>query len=206
MKKRIIIAALTSSILFYMLSSCYNNKEDILALPEVSFRKEIVPIVTSGSCGCHNTSVTIRALLFSDQRKNEIYYDAILARREQLKVMSTGGEHPGGGEIYFSASEKNTVRRWILEGGKDDGAGCTITGAVTYTKDIEPIYNTSCKGGTCHGGAAPPLNYDKFVANESRLKIMIASGGTLGHPGGAISLTTCSVNKMTEWINQGMPK
>lgn len=206
MKKRIIVAALTSSMLFYMLSSCYNNKEDILALPTVSFRKEVVPIVTSGSCGCHNTSVTIRALLFSDQRLNVIYYDAILARRAQLETMANGGPHPGEGEIYFSESEKNIIKRWISEGAKDDEPGCVVPAKVTYTNDILPIYNTSCKGGTCHGGVAPVLDYNAWVANKNRLLIMIESGGALGHPGGPMSLTVCSASKIDAWIKQGMPQ
>jgi hypothetical protein len=206
MKKSIIIAAVITSMMMYMLSSCYKNKEDIQALPEVSFRKEVVPIVTGGPCGCHNTSVTIRALLFSDQRLNVIYYDAILARKTQLSTMANGGEHPGGGNISFSQSEKNLIKRWIAEGGNDDGAGCTVTGAQTYTRDILPIYNSSCKGGTCHGGIAAPIDYTKMVAKKDVLVSILNSGGSLGHPGGALSLTTCTINKFKEWINQGQPQ
>jgi hypothetical protein len=206
MKKRIILAAVATSMLVYLLSSCYNNKEDILALPKVSFRKEVVPIVTAGPCGCHNTSVTIRALLFSDQRLNVIYYDAILARRAQLEVMANGGQHPGGGEIYFSQSERNTIKRWINEGANDDGSGCTVTGAQTYTKDILPIYTTSCKGGTCHGGIAAALDYNKFVATKNALTTILNTNGSQGHPGGALSLSTCTVNKFKEWIAQGQPQ
>jgi len=206
MKKSIIIAAVITSMMMYVLPSCYRNKEDILALPEVSFRKEVVPIVTGGPCGCHNTSVTIRALLFSDQRLNVIYYDAILARKTQLAAMANGGEHPGQGNIAFSQSEKNLIKRWIAEGGNDDGAGCTVTGAQTYTKDILPIYNSSCKGGTCHGGIAAPIDYAKMVVKKDALLTIMNSGGNQGHPGGAISLTTCTVNKFKEWINQGQPQ
>ena len=206
MKNRIIIAAVITSMMMYMLSSCYKNKEDLQALPQVSFRKEVVPIVTGGPCGCHNTSVTIRALLFSDQRLNVIYYDAILARKTQLETMANGGEHPGGGNISFSQSEKNLIKRWIAEGGNDDGAGCTVTGAQTYTRDILPIYNSSCKGGTCHGGIAAPVDYNKMVAKKDVLLTILNSGGNQGHPGGALSLTTCTINKFKEWINQGQPQ
>lgn len=206
MKKRIVIAAVMTSMMVYMLSSCYRNKEDVLALPKVSFRKEVVPIVTAGPCGCHNTSVTIRAVLFSDQRLNIIYYDAILARKTQLSVMANGGEHPGAGNISFSLSEKNLIKRWIDEGGNDDGAGCTVTGVQTYTTNIFPIYNTSCKGGTCHGGLAAPLDYNKMVAKKSVLLDMMNSGGNTGHTGGPISLTTCTINIFKEWIAQGQPQ
>lgn len=56
---------MTTSMLVYMLSSCYQNKEDIIALPKVSFRAEVVPIVTAGPCGCHNNGIGTRAVQFS---------------------------------------------------------------------------------------------------------------------------------------------
>ncbi len=204
---RIIIAAAMTSMLVYMLSSCYRNKEDILELPRVSFRNEVVPIVTAGPCGCHNTSVTIRAVLFSDQRTNTIFYDAILARRSQFATWVNGGTHPGGGAIDFSPSEKEVIRKWIAQGEPfDDGAGCTVTGTQTFTRDILPIYNTSCKGATCHGGIAVTLDYNKMVAVKSTLTTIMNSGGAQGHNGGALSLTTCTINKFKEWIAQGQPQ
>ena len=111
MKQRIVLAAVATSMMMYLLTSCYKNKEDIQALPKVSFRKEVVPIVTAGPCGCHNTSVTVRAVLFSDNRTNTIYYDAILARKSQFEAWVNGGTHPGGGEIDFSPSEKNLIKK-----------------------------------------------------------------------------------------------
>jgi hypothetical protein len=209
MKKKIIIAAAMTSMVMYMLSSCYRNKEDILALPRVSFRNDVVPIVTAAPCGCHNTTgATIRAVIFSDSRINTIYYDAILARKGQLDTMSRfAGKHPGGGGIEFSASEKNIIQQWIAQGEPyDDGSGCTVSGNLTYTADILPIYNSSCKGGTCHGGIAAALDYTKLVAKKDVLQTMMNSGGNTGHPGGAISLTTCTINKFKEWIAQGQPQ
>jgi hypothetical protein len=205
MKKSIIIAAVMTSMMLYLLSSCYRNKEDILALPKVSFRKEVVPIVTAGPCGCHNNAYNIRVVLFSNQLTNTIFYDAILARKTQLGVMANGGEHPGAGNISFSQSEKNLIKRWIDEGGEDDGAGCTVTGAQSFTRDIEPVYKTTCKGGTCHGGIAVNLDHPKMVEKKSILSAIMNSGGNSGHPGGALSLTTCTINKFKEWIAQGQP-
>ena len=207
MKNKIILAAVVTSMMVYMLSSCYKNKEDILELPRVSFRNEVVPIVTAGPCGCHNTSVTVRAVLFSDQRTNTIYYDAILARRSQFEAWVNGGSHPGGGEIDFNPSEKNIIKRWIAQGDPyDDGAGCTVTGALSYTRDIGAIYTSSCKGATCHGGIAATLDYTKMVTVKDKLTSIMNSGGSTGHPGGALSLTTCTINKFKEWIAQGQPQ
>jgi hypothetical protein len=49
MKKSLILAAMACSMMFYLLSSCYKNKEDIREIPRVSFRAEVVPIVTAGA-------------------------------------------------------------------------------------------------------------------------------------------------------------
>ena len=204
MKKGVIIAAMASSMVIYLLSSCYKNNEDIQSIPRVSFRAEVVPIVTSGACGCHNNGTT-NQVRFSF--KDTIFYDAISSRVSLFGAWVNGGIHPGGGNIDFNPNEKAIVKEWVEQGAPyDDGAGCTVPTVVTYTKDIVPIYNTSCKGGACHGGLGPTLDYNKMVANVDKLTAMMNSGGATGHPGGPLSLSTCVANTFTVWINNGMPK
>ncbi len=209
MKKTIILAAMMTSMVVYLLSSCYKNKEDILEVPRVSFRQEVVPILTAAPCGCHNTSgATIRAVLFSDPKNKVIFYDAILGRKAYLDSMSRlTGKHPGGGGIEFAPNERDIVRKWIAQGDPyDDGAGCTVTGTITYTRDISPIYTSSCKGATCHGGIAVALDYNKLVTEKAALTTIANSGGAQGHKGPVLSLTTCTSNKIKEWIAQGQPQ
>lgn len=194
--------AMMTSLLTYMLSSCYKNKEDILALPKVSFRSDVVPIIVGGGCGCHNNGASQRAVQFS--HADTIFYDGILARVGLFNSwINSGGIHPGGGAIDFKANEKTIIRRWIEEGAKDDGGGCTVTGAITYTANIAPIYATTCKGSTCHGGIQAALNYSSMVDKKDAITIMMNSGGAVGHPGGTLSLSTCTVNTFSEWITQG---
>ena len=204
MKTRIIMTAAVMSMLIYALSSCYRNKEDILALPQVSFRADVVPIITSGGCGCHNNGIGSRAVQFS--HFDTVFYDAILARVSLLNTWVNGGTHPGGGLIDFNPNDKTVIQKWISQGGKDDGGGCTVTGAVTYTANIFPIYSVTCKGSTCHGGLAVVLDYNKMVAKQSVLTTMMNSGGAVGHPGGTISLSTCTVNVFKAWLAQGQPQ
>ncbi len=204
MKKKILLTAMITSMLIYALSSCYRNKEDITALPRVSFRSEVVPIVTAGPCGCHNNGTT-RAIQFS--HLDTIFYDAILGRVGLFKTWVNGGTHPGGGAIDFAPNEKNIVKRWLDQGDPyDDGSGCTVSGNLHYTTDIFPIYSVTCKGSTCHGGIAITLDYNKMVANKIIISTMMNSNGSQGHPGGTLSLTTCTINKFKEWIRQGMPQ
>ena len=201
MNKIILTAVAVSTLLVYA-SSCYNNKEDVLALPQVSFRTEVVPIVTSGPCGCHNNGQGQRAVQFSHY--DTIFYDAILTKVNLFNTWVNGGAHPGGGVIDFSPNEKLVVKRWIDQGAKDDAAGaCPLVAAPKYTTNIVPIYNTSCKGGTCHGGLGPVLDYSKMVAKKSVISEMMNSGGTSGHPAGPISLSSCTINIFKDWIAQG---
>lgn len=204
MKKGILIAVVISILLVYV-SSCYNNKEDILSLPQVSFRGEVVPIVTAGPCGCHNNGVGTRAVQFSHD--DTIFYDAILSRVSLFQAWVNGGTHPGGGVIDLSANEKLIIKRWIDQGAKDDAAGaCPVVGSPKYSIDIVPIYTTTCKGSTCHGGLGPILDYNKMVADKNIISNMMNSGGNSGHPAGPISLSSCTINIFKDWIAQGQPQ
>jgi len=195
---------MASSMIFYLLSSCYKNKEDIQSIPKVSFRQEVVPIVTAGACGCHNNCTTGQARFSC---KDTIFYDNISSKVALFDKWVHGGTHPGGGNIYFTANENAVVKKWVEQGEPyDDGSGCTVPTVVTYTTNIVPIYNTTCRGGACHGGLGPNLDYNLMVANKDKLTAMMNSGGASGHPGGPISLSTCVTNTFIAWINQGMPK
>jgi len=204
MKKKIIIAAVITSMMIYMLPSCYKNKEDILALPTVSFRGDVVPIVAAGGCGCHNNGVGTRVVQFS--HADTIFYDAILARAYVLDTMARLDKHPGAGVISFTANQKSIITKWVSEGAKDDGGGCTVSGAITYTAKILPVYTTTCKGSTCHGGIAINLDYNKMVADKDNLVTIMNSGGNSTHKGGTLSLSSCTVKLFTEWIAQGQPQ
>ena len=193
-----------TSMLMYVLSSCYKNKEDVLALPTTSFRTDVVPIMVAGACGCHNNGQGQRAVQFS--HADTIFYDAILGRVSLFKAWVNGGTHPGAGAVDFTTAQKNIIKKWIDEGAQDDGGGCTVTGAITYTKNILPLYTTSCKGSTCHGGIAIALDYSRIVSNKATLTNMMGSAGATGHPGGTLSLSSCTVKLFNEWIAQGQPQ
>jgi len=163
-----------------------------------------VPIVTAGGCGCHNNGIGTRAVQFS--HADTIFYDAILARVGLFTAWVNGGTHPGGGNVDFKANDKATIRQWIAEGAKDDGGGCTVAGVITYTKNILPIYTTTCKGSSCHEGLSVKLDYNRMVADKAILTTMMNSGGATGHLGPVLSLSTCVVNTFKEWIAQGQPQ
>jgi len=81
----------------------------------------------------------------------------------------------------------------------DNTSTCDTT-AVTYTKDIQPILNSSCTG--CHGsGSQYPLNTYAAAKAENDKSITKTANGSM--PQGSSPLSDCKVNKFRAWKNQG---
>jgi hypothetical protein len=187
-------------------SSCYKNyyditEETLASINNVSFRGDVVPIITSGACGCHNNGTT-RQVQFTNGR-DTIYYSAILSRSGILGNMANGEAHPGEGSIFFTPSQAAIIKKWVQQGAKDDYVAPPITGSVTYSLHIVPIYKTDCKGSSCHGGVAAALDYTSLKAAEPVIKEMMGSQGASGHPGGTLSISSGSAGTFLAWIAQG---
>lgn len=224
MNKKILITVMISALLVYI-SSCYNNKEDILSLPTISFTNDVLPIFTGDNCGCHNYS---NANSSSPNEVRFTYFDttfgtggvvvsvarivntsAIIARIDTIGKWVNGlVGHPGAGIVDFTPDQKTIIKAWIAQGPPYDrgGSSCNVSGAVTYTSNILPIYNTTCKSANCHEGKGPQLTYSLLVSKQSTLTAMMNSAGASGHPGGVIGLTSCIVNTFKAWIAQGQPQ
>ena len=223
MYKKISIAVAITTLLVYA-SSCYNNKEDIPTLPRISFLGEVVPIMTSGGCGCHNNvnanASNNNAFPFTRfdtvwdgttilKINRTVFYDGIIARVDTFRLWVNGFiGHPGGGIVDFTPGQKAVVKAWIDQGPPYDGGGiaCVVPANIRYTTNILPIYNTTCKSSGCHGGRGPVLDYPKLVADKNILINMMGSGGSSGHPGGVIGLSSCIVSKFQAWIAAGQPQ
>jgi hypothetical protein len=206
MKKSLIYLAVFGGIILY--SACYNNKKDIslptaTSLASISFRDDIVPIMTSGACGCHNNGTTT-AVQFTN--KDTVYFGTILARSGVYNDMANGKDHPGEGGIFFTPSQVALIKTWISQGAKDNYVPPAITGPVTYSINIVPIYKTVCKGSACHGGLGPTLDYAKMTTDKADISKMMASAGANGHKGGAISIDGSTTATFLAWIAQGLPQ
>jgi hypothetical protein len=216
-KKILIIMIMMSTVALYV-SSCYNNKEDIPALPKVSFLGEVVPIMTSGACGCHNNvnanTATGNAVPFSkpDTVVNGVIVKrvetgAIVARIDTMVKWANGSiPHPGGGNVDFTPNQKQIIKAWKAQGQPYDGgaATCDLTVTIKHSTHIQPIYLSTCKSAGCHGGRGPVLDYAKMVADKNTLTLMMNSGGSSGHPGGNVPLTSCTIDTFKKWMIDGM--
>jgi hypothetical protein len=205
MKIRLITIASFATLVTIAFSSCYKNKADIETLPMVSFRSEVVPIVTAGGCGCHNNGVASAAVQFS--HLDTVFYPTILARVTNFKDMiADPSKHPGDGNVHLTDAQKIIMQNWIAQGAKDDGGGCVVSGAITYNANFLPIYNSTCKSATCHGTVSPVLTYTLLLSDKAVLTAMMKSGGATGHPGPVLSLNSCTTNTILTWIAQGQPQ
>ncbi len=212
MKKIFILPLIIVTIVAF--SSCYRNYYDVTdatlaSINNVSFRNDVVPIMTSGACGCHNNenandTSKRKQIPFSNPKTSEIFYSAIQSRSTILNTMANGGLHPGEGSIFFTPSQAAIVKAWVAQGAKDDYTPPPITGNITYLTNIVPIYRTDCKGGSCHGGLAVALDINVMIAKQTELKAMMSSLGATGHPGGPISVAPLSAATFLAWIAQGL--
>jgi hypothetical protein len=223
MFKSISITVVIATLILYA-SSCYNNKKDVVSLPRVSFLGEVVPIITADGCGCHSNvnanSSNNNAFPFTRfdtvwdgttilKVNRTVFYDGIIARVDTFRLWVNGTiGHPGGGIVDFTPGEKRIIKAWIDQGQPYDGGGsaCVISPTINFHTDILTIYNTTCKSSGCHGGRGPVLDYPTLVANKNTLVTMMGSGGSTGHPGGVIGLSSCISAKFIAWINAGQPQ
>ena len=201
------LIVLSGVVLF---AACYNNKKDVsltaaTSINGVSFRDDVVPILISGACGCHNNGLTT-AVQFS--HADTLFYGTMLARSGVYANMiaNPASGHPGEGGIFFSPAQDSLISRWITQGAKDNYTPPAITGPVTYTTNIVPIYKSVCKGASCHGGLGPTLDYATLVKDKSAVSTMMSSSGSNGHPGGTLSLDGTTTATFLAWIAQGMPQ
>ena len=223
--KKILVTTIVGAILIAYISSCYNNKADILSLPKVSFLGDVVPIMTSSGCGCHNNAnaqgSNYNAYPFTRfdttygaggvvlNITTRIDYAAIIGRVDTLGKWANGLiGHPGGGAIDFTERQREIIKKWVAQGPPYDGGGaaCDVSGAIKYSTHILPIYNTTCKSSGCHGGRGPVLDYSKMIADKNILLNMMNSGGSSGHPAGVVGLTSCTTKTFLAWIEQGQPQ
>ncbi|HSC54110.1 MAG TPA: hypothetical protein VLC98_10830 [Phnomibacter sp.] len=203
MKKAIVFTLITAGIL--AISSCYKNYYDVSestlsSINSVSFRSDVVPIVTAGGCGCHNNGTT-RQIKFS--WNDTIYYSTIQSRASMFDAMAKGGPHPGEGSLFFTPSQASIIIKWVEQGAKDDYVPPPVTGDITYSQHIVPLYKSDCTGSSCHGGAARTLDYTYMVNHQETLTKMMNSLGSSGHPGGPISIAPATANTFLAWMAQG---
>ena len=87
------------------------------------------------------------------------------------------------------------------------------TSNITYTIDILPIFEQNCY--SCHSSSAPVIYGNFNLEDFSNIQREIDNGNLLRNikhdpagipmPKGGTKLSDCNINKIENWINQGIP-
>ena len=200
-----LLTVITVSMVWF--TSCYNNKYDILELSKVSFSKEVVPIMTSGPCGCHNSIVRARNrwIQFTDTLTGQPAYNTIFAKMGMMEEWAKGKiGHPAGGDVFLSAADSKIILDWVAQGKINDYVPPAVSGAITYTSNVSSIVKSTCSGGSCHTTTIRPLTYDVIKNNSSKLQTMANSSNSAKQPGGSFPLKKKKKKIILDWITQGM--
>jgi PBP1b-binding outer membrane lipoprotein LpoB len=75
-----------------------------------------------------------------------------------------------------------------------------------YSTGINTLINNNCATAGCHvtGATSPDLSsYQKVKDNITRVKVRAIDQKTMPAAG---PLSVCDINKLTAWINAGMPQ
>lgn len=91
-----------------------------------------------------------------------------------------------------------------------DGQNCDTTN-VSYSTVVAPILQTRCTG--CHGGAFPSaginLTTHQNVVTYAEVGSLVGSikhnQGFSPMPKSAPKIPQCEINRISAWVNQGMP-
>jgi hypothetical protein len=89
------------------------------------------------------------------------------------------------------------------------------TSSVSYTKDIVPIFATTCNiSGGCHDAAGKAISgYDftgyagvqPIASTNVLIKDINWAPGHNAMPKNLAKLSICDINKVTAWVNKGAP-
>lgn len=154
---------------------------------EVSFTKQVAPILTARCGGCHVNkssgmfSMATYAALMKGPPAGLVIFKGDGKGSVLMEQIDDGNMPPNGNKL--PAAEIETLRKWINEGAKFDGADPTanitalatattntpmpnappmVTQAtgketVSFSKDIAPVLAKTCTG--CHGTNRPRENF-----------------------------------------------
>ncbi|MDP9076057.1 MAG: cytochrome c [Bacteroidota bacterium] len=187
----------------------------------VCFKNDVLPLFQTycASTGCHdgtsrgednNLALTNYANIMQGivpGNAGESRYYTIIAE----------GTMPPGNAPKLSSTQLATIATWINQGALNKT--CTVpvcdTTKMTYTNGVSQIFATYCNG--CHGVAPGSGNvvlssYASAKAAGTGLKVAFLNAINYTSANAAMNmpqsgkLSSCQINQITRWINNGCPQ
>lgn len=193
-------------------------------LPDVVyFERDVLPII-AGSCsysGCHNAGSAADGIIL-DNYNNIIKYGEVRAGKpndselyEVITETDSKDVMPPPPAARLSSDQIKIIEKWILQGAKNQScnssSGCDTT-LVTYQNSIKQILTNGCVN--CHnasnaGGGIRLDNYT-FVKASGQSGSLYGSvswqTGYVKMPLGGTKINSCSIKKIKNWLDKGMPE
>jgi hypothetical protein len=189
--------------------------------PEVIyFTRDVLPILRSNCAksGCHD-AVTKEEDIILDSYEHVMASDVIrpfnLNNSDLYEVITETDPDkrmPQPPNQKLTTEQITVIAKWILQGAKNltcDEVGACNTTDVSYSGFVAPLLTTYCVG--CHSGGAPSGNIVlnshagiQTVALNGRLQGAITwAAGYQQMPRGSGKLSSCNIDKIISWINDG---
>ena len=184
-------------------------------LARACFTRDILPVIVSrcASTGCHDAASHKEGYNFTTYAniKNSVSPGNPSSSKLYKVITTTSGEDkmPPTGSPQLTVAEKDSIRNWIRYGALNENCGeiCDTVSAVTFSKTIWPVIQSSCLG--CHSGTSPSGNI--LLANYNNVAVQAANGTLIASLKGAgvtkmpvgSSLSACRIRQFELWIKTG---
>lgn len=178
----------------------------------VYFVNTILPIFKSNcaTAGCHDAATKKDGYDLSSF--NGIVNKGIRPGRpdnSDIYEVIEKNEMPPYGPLSNDA--KDAIRKWILQGAKNNECiGCD-TSDVKYSNAVKPILDQNCV--SCHSGSSPSGgfaldtydNVKPWAENAMLYNAVAHINGASPMPKGGNKLDDCKIRKIKKWIDAGYP-
>ena len=185
----------------------------------VYFEKDILPLLISNCAlsGCHDAITSEKGINYTSYNTTINTGKVVPGRPDNSKMyimLSKSGDiMPPPPKAELSGTQKALIAKWIAQGALNLKCNDCDTLNISWTKNIEPLISTYCKG--CHSGSSPSGNV--LLTNYSEVKVQALNGylyGTTSHsagfkampPYGSSKLDACQVKAIGKWVAMGAPQ
>jgi len=224
---KIIIPSVFFLIISTVFISCEHEKPDASMYETVCFDTEVLPVFQNKCAVCHNQSSPEGGYVFSD-------YTSI------MKAIVPGNPEKSKAYEYITAIihdfmppdepltiyERTKIRLWIEQGANetkcyvpDTTNNQVIDSTVCFSRDILPIFISSCALSGCHDAVTHQGDYilDSYnnvmngvelvvpfnPLNSKIYEVLIATGEDRMPPDPNAPLTSEQIAMIYDWINEG---
>lgn len=136
--------------------------------------------------------------------KSELY--EVLIESDPKKIMPPPPHSP------MDVQKIEKIKLWINQGALNNACiDCDTSATISYSSNIAPLMQLYCNG--CHNSTSPSAgivtdqynSISDIILNGKLLGSIEWASGVSPMPKGAPKLSSCNINMIKKWINDGYP-